>query len=91
MKEATNIVVKIDENDYSFETPDTVLNKLLELGYDIPHICYQPNLGPLQSCDSCLVNINGKVVRSCSTQIRDGDSVDVSSASINDLRIEAVQ
>ena len=91
MKESNNIVVQIDGNDYSFETPDTVLNKLLELGYDIPHICNQPNLGPLQSCDSCLVNINGKVVRSCSTQIQDRDSIDVSSSSINDLRTEAVQ
>jgi formate dehydrogenase major subunit len=37
---------------------------------DIPHICYHsPLMGPIQTCDTCLVEVDGKLVRSCGTKV----------------------
>ena len=33
----------------------TILQALLAEGKDVPHICYQPNLGPIKTCDTCIV------------------------------------
>src|ERR1700761_6994848 len=37
---------------------------------EIPHICYHsPLMGPIQTCDTCLVEVNGQLVRSCGTKV----------------------
>jgi len=40
---------------------------------EIPHICYHsPLMGPIQTCDTCLVEVSGKLVRSCGTTVSAG-------------------
>ena len=34
-----------------------------------PQVCYMPQMGPIQSCDTCMVKVNGKLVRSCATPV----------------------
>jgi predicted molibdopterin-dependent oxidoreductase YjgC len=29
----------------------------------IPQVCYVPQMGPIQSCDTCMVKVNGELVR----------------------------
>jgi formate dehydrogenase major subunit len=37
---------------------------------EIPHICYHsPLMGPIQTCDTCLVEVDGQIVRSCGTKV----------------------
>src|SRR5260370_33723928 len=37
---------------------------------EIPHICYHsPLMGPIQTCDTCLVEVDGQLVRSCGTKV----------------------
>src|SRR5271170_7530074 len=37
---------------------------------EIPHICYHSALmGPIQTCDTCLVEVDGKMVRACGTLV----------------------
>jgi formate dehydrogenase major subunit len=37
---------------------------------EIPHICYHsPLMGPIETCDTCLVEVGGKLVRSCGTNV----------------------
>jgi formate dehydrogenase major subunit len=38
-------------------------------GIEIPHVCYHPQLGPIQTCDTCLVELDGKLVRACATTV----------------------
>src|SRR5580704_11155910 len=43
---------------------------------EIPHICYHsPLMGPIQTCDTCLVEVDGKLVRSCGTKVTSGMQV----------------
>lgn len=41
-------------------------------GVDLPHVCYHPALGPIESCDVCWVELDGDLVRGCALQTRDG-------------------
>ncbi len=74
------------------DTTDTVtLLELLRLeGRAIPSLCYHPKLGPLRTCDACLVVADGRVVRACATRPAEGMRVDVSGPEIVAARESAV-
>ena len=42
-----------------------------------PQICYVPEVDPIQTCDTCIVEVNGKLVRSCSTKAENGMNIDL--------------
>ncbi|WP_263381870.1 formate dehydrogenase subunit alpha [Granulicella arctica] len=51
---------------------------------DLPQVCYLPQMGPIQSCDTCMVEVNGQLVRACATPVTadmkvvtEGERVDV--------------
>src|ERR1700722_8490837 len=57
---------------------------------DIPHICYHsPLMGPIQTCDTCLVEVDGKLVRSCGTKVSAQINVVTESKRAKDARAEA--
>src|SRR5699024_414203 len=35
----------------------------------VPQICYNESLGPIQTCDTCMVEVNGKIKRACGTTV----------------------
>jgi formate dehydrogenase major subunit len=39
------------------------------LGPAIPQVCYHPQLGPIQTCDTCMVEVNGQLQRACATTV----------------------
>ncbi len=50
----------------------------------VPQVCYLPQMGPIQSCDTCMVQVDGKIVRACATRVAagmvvatEGEAVDV--------------
>lgn len=38
----------------------------------VPQVCYHHMMGPIQTCDTCMVELDGKLVRACATEIRPG-------------------
>lgn len=44
-------------------------------GIELPQVCYHPQLGPIQSCDTCMVEVNGNLVRACATTVSAGMEV----------------
>src|SRR5271169_9831 len=47
---------------------------------ELPQVCYHPQLGPIETCDTCMVEVNGKLVRACATVVADAMSVWTNSA-----------
>jgi formate dehydrogenase major subunit len=45
----------------------------------LPQICYHPQLGPIQTCDTCMVEIDGQLLRACATAVSDGLIVETKS------------
>ncbi len=50
-----------------------VLNRIKDL--KLPQVCYQPQLGPIATCDTCMVEVNGELVRACTTPVAASMSV----------------
>jgi formate dehydrogenase major subunit len=53
-------------------------------GKKVPQVCYHPQMGPIQSCDTCMVSVNGNLVRACATPVSasmsvatEGEAVDI--------------
>src|ERR1700758_4760355 len=57
---------------------------------EIPHICYHsPLMGPIQTCDTCIVEVDGQLVRSCGTKVGAQMKVVTESKRAKDARAEA--
>jgi len=58
-------------------------------GRKMPQVCYHPQLGPIQTCDTCMVEVDGRLVRACATDVSAGMSVSTNSAAASDAQREA--
>ena len=41
----------------------------------IPQVCYLAPMGPIESCDTCMVELNGELVRACGMRVEPGQQV----------------
>ncbi|MCE4957393.1 formate dehydrogenase subunit alpha [Macrococcoides caseolyticum] len=75
--EATSKMVSITLNGKPMDVPTqvSILDYLRYKGIDVPALCYHPDLGAIETCDACIVEVNGELVRACSTELKDGDVV----------------
>lgn len=55
---------------------------------DLPHVCYLPSLGPIETCDTCWVEVDGELQRGCALTLKDGMSVRIDSEAARDARHE---
>ena len=56
-------------------TGDRLVDVISRAGLQLPAVCYHPQLGPLQTCDTCLVEVDGRLVRACATVAATGMTV----------------
>jgi formate dehydrogenase major subunit len=68
---------------------ETLIDAINRSGIEIPQVCYHPQLGPIQTCDTCMVEVDGKLVRACGTPAADGMTVVTESARANAAQREA--
>src|SRR5580704_1891242 len=59
-------------------------------GVPLPQVCYHPQLGPIQTCDTCMVEADGKLVRACATVAVDGMRVQTQSPRASAAQREAM-
>ena len=64
----SNITIKINDIDYKADSGSTILEILNQNEIAHPQICHVPEVDPIQTCDTCIVEVDGKLVRSCSTK-----------------------
>ncbi|AEJ42799.1 formate dehydrogenase subunit alpha [Alicyclobacillus acidocaldarius] len=88
--EARTVQVEIDGKEVTVEQGASVLDAILSTGQEHPHVCYHPALGPIETCDTCIVEINGKLMRACSTPVEDGMVVRTKSVAARYARKEAM-
>jgi len=58
---------------------DRLIEVLNRSGLKVPQVCYHPQLGPIQTCDTCMVEVDGTLVRACATQVAPGMNVSTNS------------
>ena len=85
-----SIRVKIDGTEYETPEGSKILDILNQNGIEIPQICHVPEVDPIQTCDTCIVEVNGKLQRSCSTAAENGMSISLTSGRVKEAQTEAM-
>ncbi|MEM3681228.1 MAG: formate dehydrogenase subunit alpha [Metallosphaera sp.] len=63
---------RVNGMEYESREGETILSLLMRNGLYVPHVCFNEGLVPLNSCDTCVVSANGRLVRACSTKVEEG-------------------
>jgi ferredoxin len=86
-----NPSITIDNAHVPITPGQTVLQAARSIGLDIPTLCYLEKCGPLNSCQVCLVKINGKMVPSCGTVAQPGMVVESETEEVHEARRTALE
>jgi len=85
-----SVNIKVDGKTIEAEAGRQLIDVLIENGWDIPHFCYHPGLGPDGNCRMCQVEIvtpRGAVLAiSCNTKVTDGMDVVTNSDKVKRVR-----
>lgn len=84
------VTITIDNKRYEVKQGSTILEMINQ--HEIPHpqICYVPEVDPIKTCDTCIVEVNGKLIRSCSTTISSNMNISLSSHRAKTAQTEAM-
>ncbi len=59
---------------------EQLIDVINQAGIELPQVCYHPQLGPIQTCDTCMIDVDGKLVRACAVVIAEGMKVSTNTA-----------
>lgn len=82
--------LRFDGRDLAGPADIPLLDFLRGHGIDLPHVCYLGALGPLQTCDTCWVEVNGEKTRACTVRSADGLDVHADNADLRRAREEGM-
>src|SRR2546428_7829116 len=88
-EEKTVLKVAIDGVVQEAQPDELLIDLINRTGGSVPHVCYHPQLGPVQTCDTCMVEENGRLVRACAIRVADGMSISTKSATASAAQVEA--
>jgi formate dehydrogenase major subunit len=66
------IPVRIDGVVHEAISGERLIDIINRAAVPISQVCYHPQLGPIQTCDTCMVEIDGKLVRACAKSVSAG-------------------
>ena len=72
-----------------FKPGERLIDTINRSGILIPQVCYHSQLGPIQTCDTCMVEMDGKLVRACGTYAVNGAQVETASPAAQAAQREA--
>ena len=64
-----SFTLTIDGSVTDAKADERLVDLINRAGSQLPQVCYHPQLGPIQSCDTCMVEADGKLVRACATKV----------------------
>jgi formate dehydrogenase major subunit len=81
--------VVIDGTSHAARPGERLVDLINRVGVKLSQVCYHPQLGPIQTCDTCMVEINGQLLRACATTVSSGMSISTVSAKAHAAQKEA--
>jgi len=87
--EQPEVAISVDGKVIAAKEGELLLDAVLRCT-DIPHVCYHsPLMGPIQTCDTCMVEVNDELVRSCGQKVTANLNVVTESKRAQNARAEA--
>ena len=62
----------LDGDEVDAKPEELLIDLLLRREEKVPAVCYHHQLGSIQTCDTCMVEVNGQLVRACATKLTPG-------------------
>src|ERR1700733_10639348 len=81
--------ISIDGSAHEVKPGERLIDVINRAKIQVPQVCYHPQLGPIQTCDTCMVDVNGKLARACATPVSEGMRVTTNSAAASAAQREA--
>src|SRR5271165_23558 len=62
---------RIQVNGFQVDALDgeQLIDAINRSGIKVPHVCYHERLGPIQTCDTCMVEADKNLVRACAAKV----------------------
>jgi formate dehydrogenase major subunit len=73
-------IINLNGSAQPAQAGERLIDVINRASIEVPQVCYHPQLGPIQSCDTCMVEVDGRLVRACGTIVADGMQVSTHSA-----------
>ncbi|XRG76953.1 formate dehydrogenase subunit alpha [Rossellomorea sp. GAMAL-10_SWC] len=84
------VTITIDGKEVIAKQGSTILQIINQNEISHPQICYVPEVDPIQTCDTCIVEINGELKRSCSTEVMSEMNIQLTSPRAKEAQTEAM-
>ena len=81
--------VVIDGQERGAREGERLVDVINRAGIPLSQVCYHPQLGPIQTCDTCMVEIDGQLLRACATTVTNGMKVSTTSLAAHSAQREA--
>src|ERR1041385_7644536 len=88
---SSTLTITIVGRAVEVQPDESVLAAARRIGLDIPTLCFLEKCGPLNTCQVCLVKINGRLVPSCGTKATVGMVVESETEEVHDARRTALE
>ncbi|RKQ97186.1 formate dehydrogenase major subunit [Kushneria sinocarnis] len=72
MDKAANCTITLDGRSLTGPADQPLVDFLEAHEINLPHVCYHQALGPLETCDTCWVRIDGELRRGCALRTYEG-------------------
>ncbi|HVV45951.1 MAG TPA: formate dehydrogenase subunit alpha [Bryobacteraceae bacterium] len=73
-------MIRIDGLPVQTVEGERLVDAINRAGVPLSQVCYHPQLGPIQTCDTCIVEVNNELVRACGTSAPMSGEVRVASS-----------
>src|SRR5512133_4042167 len=83
--------ITIDGRRVGITPGQSVLEVARAAGVQIPSLCYLEKCGPLNTCQVCLVKIDGKMVPSCGIKVHPGMVIESETGEVHEARRTALE
>jgi formate dehydrogenase major subunit len=83
------IAITVDGLNREAKAGEHLIDVINRSDSKVPQVCYHPQLGPVQTCDTCIVEVDGSLVRACATTVTAGMSVVTNSPAANEAQRQA--
>ena len=81
--------ITIDGLVQEAKADERLIDVINRSGRKLSQVCYHPQLGPIETCDTCMVEVDGKLVRACGTNVSEGMKVITDSTAASEAQREA--
>ena len=81
--------ITVDGIDIPALDGERLIDALNRATKELPQVCYHHRLGPIQSCDTCMVEVGGSLLRACGSKVIPGMVVATESTRARAAQTEA--